>query len=177
MLDRPARTRTGPAGIQVVDVTVDGGYQPAVINARAGEPLRLVFHRIDGSECTERVVFSAPRLERHLAMAGATVVDLPPQPPGEVRFTCGMGRFVGRIELTEAPGSVPAQWRRQLGQLEAPLGTALLLWIVSLPLIALLAVLMLDTTTALVVAATALVAWIAGCVWAFDRHQWRFRRP
>ena len=88
-----------------------------------------------------------------------------------------MGRFVGRIELTEAPGSVPAQWRRKLGQLEAPLGTALLLWIVSLPLIALLAVLTLDTTTALVVAATALAAWIAACVWVFDRHHLRFRRP
>ena len=177
MLDQPARAGTRSAGIRVVEVTVDGGYRPAVINARAGEPLRLVFHRLDGSECAERVVFSAPRLERHLAPAGTTVVDLPPQPPGEVRFTCGMGRFVGRIELTEAPGSVPAQWRRKLGQLEAPLGTALLLWIVSLPLIALLAVLTLDTTTALVVAATALAAWIAACVWVFDRHHLRFRRP
>lgn len=156
-------------------MTVDGGYWPAVIHARAGVPLRLLFQRLDASECAERVVFSAPRLERHLALARTTVVDLPPQPPGEVRFTCGMGRYLGRIELTDEPPSPLRRMRRQLGQLETPLGAVHLLWICSLPLIALLAVVMLDTTSALAVASVAMAAWIAGCVWAFDRHEWRLR--
>ena len=87
-----------------------------------------------------------------------------------------MGRYVGRIELTDVPSSVFARLRRQLGQLETPLGTALVLWICSLPLIALLAVLMLDPTAALAVAGAALVAWVAGCLWAFGRHEWRVDR-
>ena len=163
--------------MQVAHVTVDRGYWPAVIHARAGEPLRLVFHRYDGSECAERVVFSNPRLERHLCLAGATVVDLPAQPAGQVRFTCGMGRYLGRIELTDAPASELARLRRQFRQLETPLGTAFVFWISSLPLIALLPVLMLDAAAALAVAGVVLVAWVAGCLWAFGRHQWRFNRP
>ena len=182
MLNRSASVRTDATGLQAVDVTVDRGYWPAVIHARAGEPLRIVFHRIDRSECVERVVFSAPRLERHLALAGTTVVDLPAQPPGEVRFTCGMGRYVGRIELTDVPASMVARLRRRLGQLETPLGSALVLWICSLPLIAVLAVVMLDATAAMAVAGAALVAWVIGCLWAFGRHHWslqpwRFKRP
>jgi len=82
-----------------------------------------------------------------------------------------------RIELTDAPASELARLRRQFRQLETPLGTAFVFWISSLPLIALLAVLMLDAAAALAVAGVVLVAWVAGCLWAFGRHQWRFNRP
>ena len=88
----PARARDAPSGVQVVDVLVDRGYHPDAIVARAGLPLRLLFHRIDVDACSERVVFSSPHIDRHLAMTGATMIELPAQPPGEVRFTCGMGR-------------------------------------------------------------------------------------
>lgn len=179
-------------GLQVVDVIVDGGYRPAVIRARARVPLRLAFLRVDASECAERVVFSAPRLERHLALAATTTVDLPAQPPGEVRFTCGMGRFVGRIELTDPPASLLARIRGQFERIESPLGTALVLWICSLPLIGLVAVLTLDATAAITAAGAALLSWIVGCLWAFgrsgqsepgpataglQRHHWRLKRP
>ncbi len=164
-------------GWQVVDVVVDGGYRPAVIHARARVPLRIAFLRVDESECTERVIFSAPRLERHLALAATTTVDLPAQPPGEVRFTCGMGRFVGRIELTDAPASLLARIRGQLERIESPLGTALLLWIGWLPLIALVALLTLDAAAAITTAGAALVAWVVGCLWAFGRSGHSGRDP
>jgi plastocyanin domain-containing protein len=120
MFDRSAQVRIEPTGRQVIDVTVDGGYRPAVIRAMAGLPLRLVFRRLDPSECAERVVFSTPRLERHLALAGATAVDLPAQPPGEVRFTCGMGRYKGRIELSDAPRSLLGRLRQYDLRLRRP---------------------------------------------------------
>jgi len=169
MLDGAARARIDSTGLQVIDVEVDGGYRPALIRARAGLPLRLVFRRSDDAECSERVVFSTPRLERHLAPAATTIVDLPAQPVGAVRFTCGMGRYTGRIELAEEPTSPLARLRQQFNLLETPLGTALVLWICSLPLIALLALLMLDASAAIVVAGAALVGWVLGCLWAFGR--------
>jgi len=103
---RGARSRF-PSGIvgrefggpQMVDIWVDRGYQPAQSVASADEPLRLVFHRRDADHCTERVVFSSPHIERRLAANGTTIVDLPAQPPGLVRFTCGMGRYRGEIAL------------------------------------------------------------------------------
>lgn len=156
-------------GAQVIDVSVDGGYRPDVIHARSGLPLRVIFHRRDASECAEKVVFSGPRLERHLALAATTIVDLPARPAGEVRFTCGMGRYVGRIELSDAPRSLMTRLRKRAGQLETPLGAAFVLWICSLPLIALLAVIALDAIATLTAAAGALATCIVGCVWAFSR--------
>jgi Cu+-exporting ATPase len=94
-----ARARPDLSGYQVVDVLVDRGYQPDVIEVTAGIPIRVTFHRADDDPCSERVVFSSPRVNRRLAATGATSVDLPGQRPGEVRFTCGMGRYRGRIQV------------------------------------------------------------------------------
>ena len=144
-----------------------GGYRPGAIRARAGMPLRIIFRRDDGDACSERVVFSAPRVDRRLVRSGTTTVDLPAQPAGEIRFTCGMGRYRGRIQLVDqAPLSIAGRLREQVARLETPVGTALVLWICSLPLIAVLAVLGLDARAALAAAGLALVAWVAGCVWA-----------
>ena len=170
MVMQPAHARFGPDGRQVVDVVVDRGYHPDTIVARAGVPLRLVFRRDDQDACSERVVFSSPHLDRRLATTGPTTIDLPAQPPGEVRFTCGMGRYRGRIELTaERAPSILTRLRHRAAHLETPVGTALVLWICSLPLIALLAVLTIDATAALAAAGAALIAWVVGCLWAFGR--------
>ena len=170
MLEQPVRARLDPNGHQVVEVTVHDGYHPDSIVARAGLPLRLVFRREDDDVCSERVVFSAPRLDRRLEPTGTTTIDLPAQPPGEIRFTCGMGRYRGRIGLAEerAP-SVIRRIRDLATRLDTALGTALVLWICSLPLIALLAVLAFDVTAAIYAAGAALIAWVAGCLWAFGR--------
>jgi Uncharacterized protein conserved in bacteria len=170
MLLQPVRARFDPSGHQVVEVTVHRGYQPDSIRAWAGAPLRIVFRREDDDACSERVIFSAPRLDRRLSATGATTIDLPAQPPGEIRFTCGMGRYRGHIELVdERRLPILASLRQQATRLEAPLGTAIVLWVCSLPLIALLAVLALDAGAAITVAGAALVAWVAGCLWAFRR--------
>lgn len=168
MVEQPVRAQLDPTGRQVVEITVRAGYRPGEIIARAGLPLRIVFRREDADVCTERVVFSAPRLERHLAPMGTTTIDLPAQPPGDIRFTCGMGRYRGHIELVDGRTPPALAWfHARAPRVEGPLGTALLLWICSLPFIALLTVLGMDATAALVAAGGALVAWVAGCAWLF----------
>lgn len=110
-----ATTRLDGKGHQVVDIVVDRGYRPDTIRARAGIPIRLVFHRRDDDACFERVVFSSPRVDRHLSASDVTVVDLSGQGPGDVRFTCGMGRYRGRIEVIDADAdSAIAAIRRQV---------------------------------------------------------------
>jgi Cupredoxin-like domain len=170
VLEQPVRARLDASGHQLVDVTVHGGYQPDSIRALAGLPLRVVFRRQDDDACSERVIFSAPRLDRRLATTGPTTIDLPAQPPGEIRFTCGMGRYLGHIEFVDGrPSSILSRARDDAARLDSPFGTALVLWVCSLPLIALVAILALDATAAIAAAGAALVAWVAGCLWVSRR--------
>jgi hypothetical protein len=169
MLEHPVRARLEPLGqLQVVEVAVRGAYRPDAIVALAGVPLRILFRRDDEDSCSERVVFSTPRIDRRLAPSAVTVVDLPAQPAGEIRFTCGMGRYRGRIELIDAARrSALARYRDSVFASDAPLGIAIVLWLCSLPLIAFLALVFLDGAAAVVLAGLALVGWVAGCLWAF----------
>ncbi len=117
MTEQAARARPVAPGFQTVHITVRDGYRPHTIVAHAGVPLRLVFHRDEDATCSERVVFSSPRLDRHLdrhlAPHGATVVELPAQGPGEVRFTCAMGRYRGLIRLSEEQAAPDPAGRRR----------------------------------------------------------------
>ena len=169
MLEPPVRARLEPEGqLQIVEVAVRGAYRPDAIVARAGVPLRILFRRDDEDSCSERVVFSAPRIDRRLAPSGVTFVDLPAQPAGEIRFTCGMGRYRGRIELIDGARRSPlARYRDRVAAFDAPLGIAIVLGLGSLPVTAFLALVFLDGVAAVAIAALALVGWVAGCLWAF----------
>src|SRR5581483_7576024 len=130
MLDHAVQARLDPTGRQVVEVTVHHGYRPQTIEARAGRPLRIVFDRRDDEPCSERVVFSSPRLDRRLAPNGLTVIDLPAQPPGEIRFTCAMGRYRGRIHLIGGDASSRSGERfGRGGAFDSPNAMALVLWL------------------------------------------------
>lgn len=164
MIDQATAARLDASGRQVVDVTVSHGYRPASIVARAGAPLRIVFRRVDDDSCSERVVFSSPHLDRRLSPTGETAVDLPAQGPGEIRFTCGMGRYRGHILLVEASGPASLSGPRAAARRLGPIRTAIVGWAATLPVIALGAILVADPVTALAASLIALFAWIAVCL-------------
>ena len=79
-------------------ILVDGGgYAPDTLVVAAGESVSLVFHRHDGSPCSEEVVFPHQGVRATLAQHDDVVVDLPPSEAGEYEFHCGMGMLHGRL--------------------------------------------------------------------------------
>jgi plastocyanin domain-containing protein len=88
---------TGAGGIQEVDVTVKGGYQPAAIEVKAGRPLRLNFTRREASMCGEEVVLPEFGKRAHLPENTPVGIEIVPQQPGEYEFTCGMNMYKGRL--------------------------------------------------------------------------------
>ncbi len=84
-------------GVQEVVVTVRGGYDPALIRVRHGEPVRIVFDRQEESGCSEEVVFPDFRLQRFLAPFARTAVEFTPERPGTYEFTCGMRMLRGKV--------------------------------------------------------------------------------
>jgi plastocyanin domain-containing protein len=78
-------------------VEVDGGYAPDTLVVAAREPVTLIFHRHDGSACSDEVVFPEQHVQASLPRGEDVAVDLPPSEPGEYEFHCGMGMLHGRL--------------------------------------------------------------------------------
>ncbi|MFV2063584.1 MAG: cupredoxin domain-containing protein [Chloroflexota bacterium] len=153
----------------MAEVTVAHGYRPAIILARADMPIRLLFRRDDDDVCTERVIFSAPRLERRLTRHGVTTVDLPAHPMGEIRFTCGMGRYRGVIKLEPPPTSPIASHLRRVRRVAPALALVGLAWLLGIPALALLAAAGRIGTGAIVALVVVLAVVSAGSSWAVCR--------
>ncbi|MEO1004148.1 MAG: cupredoxin domain-containing protein [Cyanobacteria bacterium J06638_7] len=100
-LGRHGETGTAAAegGVQTVRITVQGGYAPERVRLRSGQPIRLVFHRLDPSSCVARVI--VPDLQRSLDLPlnGEASIDLPPLDPGLYPFHCGMAMVRGELEV------------------------------------------------------------------------------
>lgn len=94
----PSR-ESDPAPAQQLEVTVEKGYRPARLTARAGSPLRVTFLRNETSGCSKEVVFPGLGIRRALPTGERVSIDLPPQAAGIVPFTCGMGMMKGGIEV------------------------------------------------------------------------------
>jgi plastocyanin domain-containing protein len=98
---RPPRTAViaapGTSGLQVANVTVKGGYEPAVIRVRHGEPVRIVFDRQESDSCSEEVVFPDFGIRRPLPAFKKTAVEFTATEPGVYPFTCGMGMLHGTV--------------------------------------------------------------------------------
>ena len=90
-----AQTEVG--GMQVVEVTVKGGYQPAAIIVKAGQPLRLNFTRRESTPCGEEVVLPEFGKRAHLPENQTVPIDVTVNTPGEYEFTCGMNMYKGKL--------------------------------------------------------------------------------
>jgi membrane fusion protein, copper/silver efflux system len=80
-----------------VKIVVDGGYSPEVVHVRRDTIVRLLFVRKDGGACTTEVEFSDLNIRRELPEGKTTTIELPPQKPGEIHYTCGMGMLHGTV--------------------------------------------------------------------------------
>ena len=85
-------------GVQEAVVEVKGGYSPAVIEAEAGVPLRLIFDRKEDGECSSHVVFSDFGVDLALPAFRTTTLTLHPDQPGEYPFACGMNMLHGTLQ-------------------------------------------------------------------------------
>jgi P-type Cu+ transporter len=89
-------------GVQHAEVVVRGGYDPPVVRARQGVPLRLVFDRQESGDCTSRVVMADFGVNRALPAFARTAVELVPAEAGSFTFACGMNMVHGTLVVEPA---------------------------------------------------------------------------
>lgn len=90
----------GADGVQEVRIEAGaGGYSPGLVKIAAGEPARLTF--VDaGGGCTLSLVFQ----DQLYPISGEQTIELPPQQPGEIRYSCAMGMYGGTIAVVDDKG-------------------------------------------------------------------------
>jgi plastocyanin domain-containing protein len=84
-------------GVQEVAITVKGGYDPATVRVRHGQPVRLVFDRQETSGCSEEVVIGNFGIRKFLPAFQRTTVEFTPRQAGTYDFSCGMGMLHGKL--------------------------------------------------------------------------------
>jgi plastocyanin domain-containing protein len=88
-------------GTAEATIVVRGGYTPAAIRAKAGQPLRLVFDRQDDSSCSEEIVLPDFGIRRYLPTGTKTAIEVTPPRAGRYEFTCGMGMLHGALVVED----------------------------------------------------------------------------
>jgi plastocyanin domain-containing protein len=86
-----------PGSVPEVSIIVKGGYDPAVIRVKAGQPVRLVFDRQETSSCSEEIVFPDFGVKKFLPAFEKTTVEVTPPSAGRYGFTCGMSMLHGSL--------------------------------------------------------------------------------
>src|SRR6516225_2919238 len=104
---KKARQAEVVGNVQEVRITVRGGYNPNIIEARKGIPLRLIFDRQENSDCTSRVVFPDFQVSKSLPAFGTTELQLTPDQEGSFEFACGMNMVHGTLIVQDAEGAAP----------------------------------------------------------------------
>jgi len=77
------------------------GYTPKTIGVTVGQKVSLEFHRADGDNCGEKLVFPDLGIERDLPVGEKVVVEVNPEKSGEFKFTCGMDMFRGKLIVSQ----------------------------------------------------------------------------
>lgn len=94
--------RQGSAGVQEVEVVVQGGYTPDRVEVRQGRPVRLTFLRKESNPCTEQVVLGDFGIARTLPEGERVAVEFTPDKTGEFTFHCSMNMVRGTLVVKPA---------------------------------------------------------------------------
>ena len=85
-----------PPGSVLVNVSMIG-FDPASIAAKAGQPLKLAFFRLNAANCAREVVFPGLGIRKELPPGQTVVVDITPPKSGPLGFECGMKMLKGQL--------------------------------------------------------------------------------
>ena len=87
----------GQRGVQDVQITVKGGYDPDVVVVQRDKPVRLRFVRQESALCSEMVIFDTLNRSAKLPEGDEVVIEFTPAQSGEIPFQCQMGMLRGKV--------------------------------------------------------------------------------
>ena len=89
-------TAAAPGGAVDVDIRVEGGYSPSVIEVPAGSRVRMTLDRREDNPCSDEIVIPDFQIRRALPAHARTTIELTAT-AGRHDFSCGMGMLHGAL--------------------------------------------------------------------------------
>jgi P-type Cu+ transporter len=86
---------------QVVRITVDGEYNPAIVRLKKNVPVQLIFERRDPAFWSGEVVLPEFGIRRPLPPFRQTTIEVNPSQTGIFNFRCGRDMLHGRVVVEE----------------------------------------------------------------------------
>lgn len=86
-------------GVQRVQIVVDGGYRPEVVQLKAGIAAEVTFLRKTSSSCFDEVLLPDFGKQAKLTVNEPYTFKLNPNKVGSFTYSCGMHMFFGKIEV------------------------------------------------------------------------------
>lgn len=80
-----------------IDIIVEGGYKPEVIEIEKGKETTINFLRKDPSSCLEEVNLPEFKIRKFLPLHEKTPIKITPEKAGTYEISCGMNMFHGKI--------------------------------------------------------------------------------
>ncbi|GAP00329.1 cupredoxin domain-containing protein [Fructobacillus ficulneus] len=80
-------------------ITVDGQYQPNVVEFNQGEVANLTFKRVSDRGCLGAVQSHDLAFSADLPLNEAVTFEIPTDQSGEFEFACGMDMVKGKIVI------------------------------------------------------------------------------
>lgn len=83
---------------QIVTINAtDYGYEPRILKAKANSPTQLILVTNNTYSCSRAFVIPSLKIQEVLEETGTKTINIPPQKPGFLKFTCSMGMYTGNI--------------------------------------------------------------------------------
>jgi|SRR3989344_5323325 len=87
-------------GVQYITINAKGGYFPALSNAQAGIPTKLIIQTNNTFDCSSALVIRSAGFQEILPQTGKTEIDLGTPKAGEpIQGVCGMGMYSFKINF------------------------------------------------------------------------------
>lgn len=88
-------------GIQNIYVEARNGYNPNLVEAKAGVESQLVLVTNNTYDCSAAIIIPELDYQAFLPPSGETIIKIPPQAAGsEIQGACSMGHYGFRIKFS-----------------------------------------------------------------------------
>ena len=90
-------TATASTDNEVAMNITDSAYSPAVMQAKAGQPINLKVTTSNVQGCGRALVIPSLNMQKLFESSGTQTLEIPAQQPGRIRLTCTMGMYNAEI--------------------------------------------------------------------------------